>query len=82
MSLILDRFKKHANDTGSVETQVVRLTESIKKITVHTQNNPKDQSSRRGLLMLVSRRKRFLEYVKNKDEATYKALVKELGLRK
>lgn len=82
MASILDHFKKHAQDTGSVETQVVRLTELINKITVHTKQNPKDFSSRRGLMMLVSRRKRFLGYVKKHDEATYKALIKELGLRK
>lgn len=82
MASTLDRFKKHAQDTGSVETQVVRLTDLINKITVHTKQNPKDFSSRRGLLMLVSRRKRFLEYIKKHDEAMYRALIQELGLRK
>lgn len=79
---VLERFKQHPQDTGSVETQVVRLTEEINKITKHRQENPKDFSAQRGLIKLVGQRKRFLEYVRGKNEDLYRSLIKELNLRK
>ncbi len=79
---VVDKFKKHEKDTGSVEVQVVRLTEEINELQGHCKGNPKDHSSRRGLLAKVNRRKRFLLYVKKQGLNGYKALIAELGLRK
>ena len=69
-------------DTGSPEVQVAVLTERILNLTEHFKDHKKDLHSRRGLLMLVSRRRRLLDYVQNKDKARYEALIKRLGLRK
>jgi small subunit ribosomal protein S15 len=81
-SSVVDKFKKHEKDTGSVEVQIVRLTADINELQGHCKDNPKDHSSRRGLLKMVNRRKRFLLYVKDRGLDTYKALIMELGLRK
>ena len=80
--LLVEKFKKHEKDFGSVEVQIVRLTSEINELQGHCQQNPKDFSSRRGLLQKVNARKRFLGYVKRTSDGTYKDLVKELGLRK
>lgn len=69
-------------DTGSPEVQVAILTERIVNLTEHFQTNKKDNHSRRGLLAMVSQRRRLLDYVKNKDEARYTALITKLGLRR
>ena len=76
-----DEFKKHAQDTGSVEVQVALLTEDIKRLTEHFKDFPKDFHSKRGLLKKVSQRTRFLHYLKRTDDATYNKLVSRLGLR-
>lgn len=81
-SEIIDRFRTHPSDTGSPEVQVALLTERINGLTGHFAEHKKDHHSRRGLLMLVSQRKRLLEYLKRKDVARYKTLIKALGLRK
>ena len=81
-SAIVEKFQQHEKDTGSVEVQVVTLTTGINELQGHCQQNPKDFSSRRGLLKMVNQRKRFLEYLKNCNSSVYKELVKELGLRK
>lgn len=70
------------NDTGSPEVQVGIFTEQIKKLTDHLKSHKKDEHSRRGLLKMVGKRRRLLDYLKHKDEKRYDATVKKLGLRK
>jgi small subunit ribosomal protein S15 len=79
---LIDKFRTHGTDTGSPEVQVALLTERINGLTEHFKIHKKDHHSRRGLLMLVSQRKRLLEYLKRKDTNRYKNLIKALGLRK
>jgi len=79
---LIEKFRTHASDTGSPEVQVALLTERINGLTEHFKTHKKDHHSRRGLLMLVSQRKRLLEYLKRKNVERYKGLIKELGLRK
>jgi small subunit ribosomal protein S15 len=81
-SAIIDKYRTHASDTGSPEVQVALLTERINGLTDHFKAHKKDHHSRRGLLMMVSQRKRLLEYLKRKDSSRYKNLIKGLGLRK
>jgi small subunit ribosomal protein S15 len=69
-------------DTGSVEVQCAILTERIKNLTGHANGNRKDHQARRGLLVLVHRRKRLMNYLKSKDQARHQELVRALGLRK
>ena len=69
-------------DTGSPEVQVAILTERIKNLTEHFQTHKKDNHSRRGLLKLVSQRRKLLDYVKGRDEARYKSLIERLGTRR
>lgn len=78
----LANFRQHESDTGSAPVQIALLTERIKHLTDHVGNNKKDHSSRRGLLKLVSRRRKLLDYIKGKDEATYKKVIADLGLRR
>ena len=78
---IVDEFKTHPNDTGSPEVQVALLTRRIQFLTEHFKVQKKDYHSRRGLLRLVGRRRRLLEYLKNKDITRYRELVGRLGLR-
>jgi small subunit ribosomal protein S15 len=80
-----DLIKEYAtkeNDTGSVEVQVAVLTEQINNLTQHFKSHKKDFHSRRGLLMMVSSRKRLLAYLKNTDTNRYTDLITRLGLRK
>ncbi|MCL4427046.1 30S ribosomal protein S15 [Patescibacteria group bacterium] len=79
---IIQKYKAHEGDTGSSEVQVALLTEQIKELTDHLKENPKDNHSRRGLLKMVSKRKRLLDYLSREDEERYAALIKKLGLRK
>jgi small subunit ribosomal protein S15 len=69
-------------DTGNTKVQIALLTERINHLTEHLRSQGKDHSSRRGLLMLVGRRRRFLAYLQRHDLEGYRALIKELGLRK
>ena len=80
-ALIKDYATK-PGDTGSPEVQVAILTERIVNLTEHFKTNAKDNHSRRGLLAMVTQRRRLLDYVKKKDEARYKALIEKLGLRR
>lgn len=73
---------KTAEDTGSTDVQVTSLTARISELTEHLKVNKKDHMARRGLLVLVGRRKRLLKYLANKDTAEYLALIKKLGLRR
>jgi small subunit ribosomal protein S15 len=77
-----DKFGKHQTDTGSPEVQIAMLTERINGLTEHLRTHQKDHYSRRGLLKLVGRRRRFLNYLQKKDVEGYRALIKELGLRR
>jgi small subunit ribosomal protein S15 len=79
---IVSQFGTSENDTGSAKVQVALLTERINSLTEHLREHKKDHHSRRGLLMLVGRRRRFLNYLQRSDLEGYRALVKELGLRK
>ena len=79
---IVEKFKTHEGDTGSPEVQVALLTERINGLTEHFKSHKKDHHSRRGLLLLVSKRKRLLSYLKDRNVERYRALIKELGLRK
>ena len=76
------KFGKHEQDTGSAEVQIAMLTERINGLTEHLRTHAKDHYSRRGLLKLVGRRRRFLTYLQKKDLEGYRALIKELGLRR
>ena len=77
-----EKFGKAATDTGSTEVQIAQLTERINQLTEHLRVHKHDHHSRRGLLMLVGRRRRFLNYLQRKDLEGYRALVRELGLRR
>lgn len=79
---IIEKFRIHERDTGSPEVQVAILTARINRLTEHLKVHKKDHHSRRGLLMMVSRRKRLLEYLKRKDERRYQDLIEKLNLRK
>ncbi len=79
---LIDRFKLHENDTGSPEVQVGLLTHRISYLTDHLKVHKKDHHSRRGLLILVGRRRRLLNYVKNKDVKRYRTIIENLGLRR
>jgi len=78
---IVEEFKTHPSDTGSPEVQVALLTRRIQFLTEHFKVYKKDYHSRRGLLRLVGRRRRLLEYLKSKDITRYRTLVERLGLR-
>lgn len=78
---IIDRFKKHPGDTGSSEVQIALLTERINYLVEHLKKNKKDQHSRRGLLMLVGKRKRLLNYLQKADVKKYEELAASLGFK-
>jgi small subunit ribosomal protein S15 len=79
---IIDRFKKHDVDTGSPEVQIGILTERISVLTDHLKTHSKDHHSRRGLLKMVGHRRRLLNYLQKQDVERYRAVVKDLGLRR
>jgi len=79
---LIAKFKASKEDTGSAEVQVAILTERIVNLTEHMKSHNKDFHSRRGLLALVNRRKKLVEYLKNNSDERYNNLVKVLGLRK
>ncbi|MBN8829472.1 MAG: 30S ribosomal protein S15 [Sphingomonadales bacterium] len=79
---LIEDNAQHAGDTGSPEVQVAILTERISNLTEHFKDHHKDNHSRRGLLMLVNKRRSLLDYLKKKDGARYNALIAKLGLRK
>ena len=79
---LIEKFKVHDSDTGSPEVQVGLLTNRIEYLTEHLKVHKKDHHSRRGLLMLVGRRRRLLNYVKFKDVNRYRAIIETLGLKK
>lgn len=79
---IIGKHGQSESDTGSTGVQVAMLTMRINELTEHLRGHPKDHYSRRGLLKLVGRRRRFLNYLQRKDIEGYRALIKELGLRR
>ena len=79
---VVERFGKDANDTGATEVQIALLTRRINDLTEHLRTHKHDHHSRRGLLMLVGRRRRFLNYLQKKDLERYRSLIRELGLRR
>jgi small subunit ribosomal protein S15 len=81
-SKIIDGFKVHARDTGSAEVQIAILTERINVLGEHFKQHKKDFNSRRGLLSLVGRRRRLLNYLKTKDIKKYEGVLEKLNLRK
>jgi small subunit ribosomal protein S15 len=79
---VVERFGKDATDTGATEVQIALLTRRINDLTEHLRTHKHDHHSRRGLLMLVGRRRRFLNYLQKKDLERYRSLIRELGLRR
>ena len=79
---LIERFGESAGDTGRTEVQVALMTERINDLTTHLRTNRKDHHSRRGLLMLVGRRRRLLNYLQRNDLERYRTLIRELGLRR
>jgi small subunit ribosomal protein S15 len=79
---IKNEFKRSEQDTGSVEVQVALLSSRIKELNEHLQTYKKDHSARRGLIMMVNKRRKLLTYIQKKDGARYKELIGKLGLRK
>ena len=79
---IIEKSKLHEHDSGSAEVQIALLTERIRQLTEHFQVHKKDHASRRGLLKLVGRRRKLLDYLKNKKVENYRAMLKQLKLRK
>jgi small subunit ribosomal protein S15 len=79
---IIGQYKLHESDTGSPEVQIALLTERVNHLTEHLKLHSKDFHSRRGLLMMVGRRRRLLDYLMKTDITSYRQLITELGLRR
>lgn len=79
---LIKKYQTHKNDTGSTEVQVALLTEKILELAKHLKKHAKDSDSRRGLLMMVGKRRRLLNYLKKSDSKKYEKLIKDLGLKK
>jgi small subunit ribosomal protein S15 len=79
---LMTEYATKAGDTGSPDVQVAILTQRISNLTEHFKTHKADNHSRRGLLKMVSQRRRLLDYLKGKDEARYRALIERLGLRR
>ena len=79
---IIDTYRTHNSDTGSPEVQIAILSERIGQLTEHFKTHKKDHASRRGLLMMVSKRRSLLDYLKKYDTDRYKTVIQKLGIRK
>ena len=79
---VIDSFQKHNTDTGSSEVQIALITERINSLTEHFKKHKKDHHSRRGLLMLVNKRRKLLKYLRSTDNEKYLDVIGKLGLRK
>lgn len=79
---LIKKYQTHKNDTGSSEVQVALLTEKIMELAKHLKKHAKDSDSRRGLLMMVGKRRKLLNYLKKSDVKKYEKLIKDLGLKK
>jgi len=78
---IIDKFKTHEKDTGSAEVQVALLSKEIEKLLEHLKEHKKDLHSKKGLLKMVSKRRKLLKYLQKTDEKTYKEITKKIGLK-
>ncbi|WP_296254952.1 30S ribosomal protein S15 [uncultured Ezakiella sp.] len=78
---IIEKFQKHANDTGSTEVQIAILTARMNELNEHLKANPKDNHSRRGLLKMVGKRRNLLRYLKDTNLDSYRELIQELNIR-
>ncbi len=79
---VIEKYKQHPNDTGSPEVQIALLTARLDELAEHFKTHKKDHHSRRGLLKIVSQRRRLLDYLKREDVERYKKLIDQLGLRR
>jgi small subunit ribosomal protein S15 len=79
---IKTEYQIHPKDTGSADVQIALLSQQINDLNKHLQANPKDHSSRRGMIMMVAQRRKLLDYVASKDAKRYQTLIKKLNLRK
>ncbi len=79
---VIQQYRTHPSDTGSPEVQIAILSERIRELTEHFDTHKKDHASRRGLLMMVSKRRRLLDYLKKYDSERYKDVIERLGIRK
>ncbi len=79
---IIEKYKLHEADTGSPEVQIALLTEEIKRLLLHLKKHAKDFHSKRGLLKMVAKRRKFLKYLKEEDEKRYNSIIKKIGLKK
>lgn len=78
---LMAEFGKNAQDSGSAEVQVAILSERIRNLTAHLKEHPKDNHTRRGLMMLIGKRRGLLKYIKDRDIVEYRELIKKLGIR-
>ncbi len=81
-SALIEQFRVHTNDTGSPEVQIALLSERISYLTSHLKSHAKDHASRRGLIMMVNKRRRLLDYLNRRDPDRYREIVERLSLRK
>ena len=79
---LTDKYKSHKDDTGSISVQITKITERMNELTIHLKDHHKDNDSRRGLLILVGKRRKLLNYLLRTDEKSYQKLIKDLKLRK
>jgi len=79
---IIEKYKLHSLDTGSPEVQIALLTEEIERLILHLKTHPKDFHSKRGLLKMVAKRRRFLSYLEEEDGKRYNSIIKKIGLKK
>ena len=79
---LIDGYRRHEGDTGSPEVQIALLTERVNSLTEHFKQHAKDHHSRRGLLMLIGKRRGLLEYLRRKDPERYRAVTERLGIRR
>jgi small subunit ribosomal protein S15 len=79
---IIEKYKIHKADTGSAEVQIALLTEEIKGLVLHLKSHPKDFHSKRGLLKMVAKRRKFLNHLKEENPKSYKSIIKQIGLKK
>jgi len=81
-SPIIDKYRVHVKDTGSPEVQIALLSERIGQLTEHFKSHKKDHASRRGLLMMVNKRRRLLDYLRGRHQDRYKVVIASLGIRR
>lgn len=79
---IIKKYKLHETDSGSPEVQIALLSEEIRQLLLHLKSHPKDYHSKRGLLKMVAKRRKFLSYLKKEDEKRYNSIVKKIELKK